>query len=403
VVSGTGSDGAPGVRAIKDEGGMVIVQNPASTGYDGMRRSALATGLVDYELPSAEMPAQIIDYVAHAFGKPPPACLRPGAQGRERHEEDLRPAARPDRPRISQYEPSTVHRRIERRMAVHQIESMDGYVKYAQQMRRRWRHCFNAVVERLPGAAPRRSDPGASLLAPGGNIRFSGTTVRAERARGVLHGQGIGRARPGDERDARPGHLPEAYSLAILLEDLAAARGRAIAYRIFATGRSPAGIVTAQAGVYGYAAVHNVRLKHIRDYFTQAGESYTIVPALRDCVDFSVCDLLDELSASPPPSIYGDFDLIVCCNLLFYYRPDIRQRTSPSWTVMDGLKALHAIRSEDALKRIPVIAVTASAMKGNREEILAHGFDGYISKPIDAVVLENDQGEALWPRTASRY
>ncbi len=81
ILSGTGSDGTLGVRAIKGEGGMVMVQNPASTEYDGMPRSALATGLVDYELPPAEMPAQLIAYVAQAFGKlprlPPPRRPRP--------------------------------------------------------------------------------------------------------------------------------------------------------------------------------------------------------------------------------------------------------------------------------------------------------------------------------------
>ena len=71
VLSGTGSDGTLGVRAIKGEGGMVMAQNPGSVEYDGMPRSAIATGLVDYELPPAEMPAQLIAYVAHAFGKPP--------------------------------------------------------------------------------------------------------------------------------------------------------------------------------------------------------------------------------------------------------------------------------------------------------------------------------------------
>jgi two-component system CheB/CheR fusion protein len=69
VLSGTGSDGTQGVRAIKGEGGMVMAQNPASTEFDGMPRSALATGLVDYELPPAEMPAQLIAYAAHAFGR----------------------------------------------------------------------------------------------------------------------------------------------------------------------------------------------------------------------------------------------------------------------------------------------------------------------------------------------
>ena len=71
VLSGTGSDGTLGVRAIKGEGGMVMAQNPESTEYDGMPRSAIATGLTDYVLPPAEMPAQLIAYVAHAFGKRP--------------------------------------------------------------------------------------------------------------------------------------------------------------------------------------------------------------------------------------------------------------------------------------------------------------------------------------------
>ena len=69
VLSGTGSDGTQGVRAIKGEGGMAMAQNPKSTEYDGMPTSAIATGLVDYVLPAAEMPAQLIAYVAHAFGK----------------------------------------------------------------------------------------------------------------------------------------------------------------------------------------------------------------------------------------------------------------------------------------------------------------------------------------------
>src|SRR5512133_1220219 len=78
VLSGTGSDGTAGVRAIKGEGGMAMAQNPASTEYDGMPRSAIATGMVDYELPPAEMPAQLMAYVAHAFGRPPhPATVPP--------------------------------------------------------------------------------------------------------------------------------------------------------------------------------------------------------------------------------------------------------------------------------------------------------------------------------------
>jgi two-component system CheB/CheR fusion protein len=100
VLSGTGSDGTLGVRAIKGEGGMVMVQSPDSTEYDGMPRSAIATGLVDYVLPPAEMPAQLMAYAAHAFGKPPGARTRRRPGTEMRAEEDLHPAARPDRPRF---------------------------------------------------------------------------------------------------------------------------------------------------------------------------------------------------------------------------------------------------------------------------------------------------------------
>src|SRR6516225_3159883 len=81
VLSGTGSDGSLGVRAIKGEGGMVMAQDPESTEYDGMPRSAIATGAVDYVLPPTEMAAQIIAYVAHSTGRTPqPTAVPPKAE-----------------------------------------------------------------------------------------------------------------------------------------------------------------------------------------------------------------------------------------------------------------------------------------------------------------------------------
>ncbi len=133
VLSGTGSDGTLGVRAIKGEGGMVMAQTPDSTEYDGMPRSAISTGLVDYELPPAQMPAQIIAYVAQALGKPTLTVSDPTPKVENTLNKIfilLRVQTGHD---FSQYKPSTILRRIERRMAVHQIEAMTGYVKYLQQ------------------------------------------------------------------------------------------------------------------------------------------------------------------------------------------------------------------------------------------------------------------------------
>jgi chemotaxis protein methyltransferase CheR len=117
----------------------------------------------------------------------------------------------------------------------------------------------------------------------------------------------------------------EAYSVAILLDELAAARGRAIPFRIFATDIAEAGLAAARRGVYDAAAVRQVRWRHLENYFARQGEMYEVAPWIRDRVDFSALDLLDGHKASPPASIFGDFQLVLCCNLLFYYRPEPRR------------------------------------------------------------------------------
>ena len=132
VLSGTGSDGTLGVRAIKGAGGMVMAQNTASSEFDGMPRNAIATGLVDYQLPPAEMPAQLLAYVAHAFGKLPSRGVPASSKVEDAVKKIfvlLRAQTGHD---FSQYKPNTIFRRIERRMAVHQLESLDAYVKHLQ-------------------------------------------------------------------------------------------------------------------------------------------------------------------------------------------------------------------------------------------------------------------------------
>ncbi len=140
----------------------------------------------------------------------------------------------------------------------------------------------------------------------------------------------------------------EAWSLAMLLEDVAGLQSRVeqaprllvppqagnrdgrptsggpVPYRIFATDLADPDM--ARAGVYHARALGNVRLHHLTKYFSEQDDSFSIVPRLRERVDFSAYDLLDSSSASPAASIYGGFDLILCCNVLFYYRPEARQR-----------------------------------------------------------------------------
>ncbi len=116
----------------------------------------------------------------------------------------------------------------------------------------------------------------------------------------------------------------EAYSIAILLDELASSSSRNMRYRIFATDLSEQNLETARRGVYDPPSLRNVTLGRIERYFARLGDSYSILPELREHLAFSRHDLLDANAAVPAESIFGEFDLVLCCNLLFYYTRDVR-------------------------------------------------------------------------------
>ncbi len=118
----------------------------------------------------------------------------------------------------------------------------------------------------------------------------------------------------------------EAWSVAVLLDRLAAQRDPPPKYRIFATDQSEPDLATARSGLYDTAALGNIRLRHLEECFTREGGMYAIAPGIRSQVDFSFYDLLDSDTTCPPCSIFGDFDLVLCRNVLLYYRPDGRRR-----------------------------------------------------------------------------
>lgn len=113
----------------------------------------------------------------------------------------------------------------------------------------------------------------------------------------------------------------EAYSIAILMAELSALNGRSTRYRIFATDISQEALKIAREGKYTHNAVLNLKLVHIEKYFDRHGDSYLIKDELKSHIDFIQYDLLDHRTLNPPESIYGDFDLIICCNLLIYFNP----------------------------------------------------------------------------------
>ncbi|WP_373500055.1 chemotaxis protein CheB [Desulfococcus sp.] len=307
VLSGTGSDGTLGVRAIKGEGGMVMAQTPASTAYDGMPRSALATGLVDYELPPAEMAAQLIAYAAHAFGIPrSPAVASPPRVENALKKIFILLRAHTGHD-FSQYKPSTVHRRIERRMAIHQIETMDGYVKFLQQTPIEVEALFRDM---LIGVTSFFRDPAAfeaiqeQILPKLFSGKSSNCVIRVWSA-GCSTGE-------------------EAYSLAILLAELQEKLKQSFKVQIFATDIDSQSIVTARAGLYPASIDADISPERLARFFSVEpdGSFYRIHKNIRDMVVFSEQNVIKD-----PP--FSKLDLISCRNLLIYMGAELQKKIIP--------------------------------------------------------------------------
>ena len=307
VLSGTGSDGTLGVRAIKSEGGMVMVQSPDTTEYDGMPRSAIATGLVDFELAPAEMPAQLIAYAAHVFGKLPRLAAAPPPKSENALKKIfvlLRAQTGHD---FSQYKPSTINRRIERRMALHQIETMEHYVKHAQQ-------------------TPSEVDALFRDLLIGVTNFFRDSQAFKALEEKVIPQLFAGKSAGDAIRVWSPGCATgeEAYSLAILLAEQQESLKQGHKIQVFATDIDSHAIAAARAGIYPAGIAADISPERLARFFSPESEggAYRIHKTIRDMLIFSEQDVIRD-----PP--FSKLDLISCRNLLIYMGADLQKKLIP--------------------------------------------------------------------------
>ncbi len=304
VLSGTGSDGTLGVRAIKGEGGMVMAQLPDTCGFDGMPRSALATGLVDYELPPAEMPAQLIAYVTHAFGKsnrPINVAIPQSESALKKIFVLLRTQTGHD---FSQYKPSTIYRRIERRMAVHQIDTIDSYVKYLQQTPAEVEALFRDFLIGVTNFF-RDTHPFQELEKLAIPKLFEGKTPSSV-IRVWSNGCSTGE---------------EAYSIAILLKEHLEALKQNYKVQIFATDIDSRAIAIARLGIYPANISADISPERLARFFTAEpdGSAYRVHKDIRDMLIFSEHDVIKN-----PP--FSKLDLVSCRNLLIYMGTELQKK-----------------------------------------------------------------------------
>ncbi len=302
VLSGTGSDGSLGVRAVKAEGGMVMTQTPESSEYDGMPRSAIATGLVDYPLTPAEMPAQLVTYVTQAFGKRPQ--LIPRTEGAMKKIFNLlRIQTGHD---FSHYKQNTINRRIERRMAVQNIQSMDEYVRYLEQK--------PAEVEAL-----------FSDLLIGVTSFFRNPTAFEALQKKLIPDLFTNKHPDSAIRIWVPGCSTgeEAYSIGILLQEQMEMLKKNFKVQIFATDIDSRAIGEARSGVYPTSISIDISPERLDRFFTQdSGGNYRIRKNIRDMIVFSEQDIIKD-----PP--FSKLDMLSCRNLLIYMDRELQKKLIP--------------------------------------------------------------------------
>jgi len=305
VLSGAGSDGALGVRAIKENDGMVMAQLPKSAEYASMPQSAIATGLVDYVLPPEEMPAALMSYCERILLRKPRSTEEPAVRTGDLLQKiflQLRAQTRHD---FSGYKPSTLQRRIERRMAIHRVETLADYVTYLQQKPEEVQILFR---ELLIGVTRFFRDPEAF------------DSIRDEVIPHLFEGRS-----PGDTvRVWAPGCSTgeEAYSLAMLLSEYMRNRVGEVNVSIFATDIDTVAIDNARAGAYPANIIADVSPERLDRYFQRDGNTYTVKRALRDMVIFSEQDVILD-----PP--FSHMDLICCRNVLIYLGAELQKQLFP--------------------------------------------------------------------------
>ncbi|WP_207638081.1 chemotaxis protein CheB [Butyrivibrio sp. FC2001] len=292
ILSGTGSDGTNGIRAIKEQNGMIIVQSPESAKFDGMPRNAISTGFVDLMLK----PDSIARELAHIAKSVVDAEAQLGSTDDDLLSKIFTILKNVTNINYAYYKQTTILRRIERRLVVTHNRNLREYVNY---MNNNPEEAKLLAKEVLIGVTSFFRDPDYFEV-------LKETVVKKL----------ITNSHPDDELRiwvAGCSTGEEAYSIAILfeeaMEELSVHRG----VKIFATDLDPDSIGTAVRGVYGNNIIEDVSVARLSKYFTRKGNKYVIHHDIRKMIIFAQHNVFQD-----PP--FGKLDLICCRNVLIYFQ-----------------------------------------------------------------------------------
>jgi two-component system CheB/CheR fusion protein len=306
VLSGTGTDGTEGLKAIYAEGGITFAQDEKSAKYLGMPHSAVAAGVVHFVLPSHKIAEELArigkhPYLNHTALK----VVKPEIEEEDNFRTILALLRLTYGVDFSAYKESTVNRRLSRRMIINQIDQMDDYVKLLRTNKTEMEALF---FDLLIGVTSFFREPEAfDLLTKEVFPIILEDKTRKFTVRIWVPGCSTGE---------------EVYSIAICLREYLEKTGTNVNVQIFGTDVSDKNIEKARAGLYPETIADDVSEERLRNFFAKSNNHYQINKAIRDMCIFAKQDLTRD-----PP--FSNLDIVSCRNVLIYFKPQIQKKIVP--------------------------------------------------------------------------
>jgi two-component system, chemotaxis family, CheB/CheR fusion protein len=307
ILSGSGTDGTLGLAEIQAQGGVTFAQDESTARHDGMPRSAIAAGTVDFVLPPKEIARELVRIAANRFVLPPE---REGAEAETEQPSEPHPAIhtifqllrKSSGVDFTYYRHTTIRRRIQRRMVVHKIETLEEYVKYLLQNPAEVKALYQDMLINVTSffRNPAVFDSLKTVVYPAIlKNRPRDTTIRVW-APGCASGE-------------------ETYSLAITLLEVLGDKASEIPIQLFGTDVNEASIIKARTGMYPENIQGDVSSERLRRFFSKTETGYRVSKTIRDMCIFAQHNVLYD-----PP--FSQLDLICCRNVLIYLEPVLQKK-----------------------------------------------------------------------------
>jgi two-component system CheB/CheR fusion protein len=299
VLSGAGSDGSVGIKAVKETGGIILVQDPDEAEYGSMPRSAVATGLADFVLPVREIAGRLPELIRNRQSLPSEIVNETDGEAMQRILSHLRVRSGHD---FSSYKKPTIRRRVSRRMQVQRAATMADYLVVLRENPQEAQALFADLL--ISVTTFFRDTSAFEKLAAFVIPRLFDDKGASDTIRVWVPGCATGE---------------EAYSIAILLLEEASRHEIRCGLQVFASDLDDSALMVAREGRYPIAIEADMTEERLRRFFTREGDHYRVTRELRDMVLIAKHSLLKD-----PP--FSRVDLISCRNVLIYLDREVQQQ-----------------------------------------------------------------------------